>query len=200
MQRAMYSRPTHLQEFIDVAQRLFDSESLPLPVRELSARVFARADIEIDDGKRSPIRYPACDYLDLALTPLISTDTLLGAAARSIKTLEPFIGWQRRTSGINGSDQYIRDHVNGMIVGPAGMESRYDIQLGFSLLAPDTRYPDHQHMPEEAYVLLTPGEFKQADGGWFDPGIGSGLYNVSNILHAMRSDDRPLLAIWCLYI
>jgi hypothetical protein len=194
----MYSRSAPLQDFIDIAQRLFDSRSLH--VRELSAKVFARMSIEIDDGKRSLTRYPACDYLDLVLAPLLSTDTLLGKAARGIKTLEPFIGWQCRTSGLNGSDHYIRDHVNGMIVGPAGIESRYDIQLGFSLLAPNTRYPDHQHVPEEAYVLFTPGEFKKADGVWFDSGISGGLYNVSNIVHAMRSHEKPLLAMWCLLV
>ncbi|ALL69326.1 putative transcriptional regulator protein [Paraburkholderia caribensis MBA4] len=187
-----------MQDFIDIAQRLFDSGSLPAPVRELSGQVFERLDSEIDDGRKAGTRYPACTYLDLALAPLLPTDSLLGAAARGIKTLEPFIGWQRRTSGLNGSEQYVERHVNGIIVGPGGTESRYDVQLGFSLLAPDTRYPDHRHAPQEAYVLFTPGEFRQADGDWFDPGIGGGLYNVSNILHAMRSHDQPLLAMWCL--
>jgi hypothetical protein len=196
----LYSRSAPLQDFIDIAQHLFESKTLSDQVRDLAAKVFARASIEIDDGKRSLARCPACDYLEIALSPLLSMDTPLGKAARAIKALEPFVGWQRRTSGQNGSEHYIRDHVNGMIVGPAGMESRYDIQLGFSLLAPHTRYPDHQHLPEEAYVLLTQGEFRQADGGWFDPGIGGGMYNVSNIRHAMRSHDRPLLAMWCLYI
>jgi hypothetical protein len=196
----MYSRSAQLQDFIDIAKRLFELSSLPSSVHDLSAKVFSRMRMQIDDGKRSTNRYPACDYLDLALTPLLSANTLMGEAARSIKMLEPFIGWQRRTTGLNGSDHYIRDHVNGMIVGPGGLESRYDVQLGFSLLAPGTRYPDHQHMPEEAYVLFTVGEFKQAGGSWFNPGIGGGLYNVSNIMHAMRSQDSPFLAMWCLYI
>lgn len=196
----MYTRPRALQDFIDLAQRLFDSESLPSPARELSRKVFARMGAEIDNGKRSGDRYPVCDYLDLALAPHLEKDSTCGAAARGIKALEPYVGWQRRTSGANGSDDYIERHANGMIVGPGGMESRYDIQLGFSLLAPHTRYPDHHHMPEEAYVLLTPGQFKQADGDWFDPGIGGGLYNESNILHAMRSDDEPLLVMWCLLV
>lgn len=196
----MYARPGALQDFICVAQRLFEGESLPSSARALTGKAFERMNVETDDGKRAGIRYPACDYLHLALAPLLAADSSLGAAARSIRALEPSIGWQRRTSGVNGSEDYIERHVNGVIVGPGGMESRYDVQLGFSLLAPDTRYPDHQHVPEEAYVLLTPGEFRQANGDWFDPGVGGGLYNVSNILHAMRSHDRPMLAMWCLLV
>lgn len=87
-----------------------------------------------------------------------------------------------------------------MICGPGGMESRYDIQRGFSLFAPHTRYPDHRHPPEEAYVLLSAGKFRQRDGDWFDPGIGRGLQNTRDSLHAMRSGSKPLLALWCLLV
>lgn len=196
--KQMYTRPTALQDFIDVTSAAFCSEELPSSARDLSEKVFARLARETDDGKRSSTRFPACRYLDTALAELTDDKSQFGAVARSIKRLEPFIGWQRRTSGENGSKDYVDKHVNGMIIGPGGMESRYDVQVGFSLLAPATRYPDHRHLPEEAYLLLTPGHFKQADGDWFNPGVGGGLYNTSNVLHAMKSGDAPFLAIWCL--
>jgi hypothetical protein len=85
-----------------------------------------------------------------------------------------------------------------MICGPGGAESRYDVQLGFSLMLPHVRYPDHSHPPEEAYVLFTPGEFRQNGGAWFDPGIGGGIHNVRNNPHAMRSGAVPFLAMWTL--
>ena len=85
-----------------------------------------------------------------------------------------------------------------MVCGPGGTESRYDVQLGFSVLAPNVRYPDHSHPPEEAYVLLTAGEFRQGNGEWFDPGIGNGIHNAPGSVHAMKSGNVPLLAIWCL--
>ncbi|QCP52828.1 transcriptional regulator [Trinickia violacea] len=145
-------------------------------------------------------RFPACDFLDSALAYVLDDPSDLGVAAHAIKALDPSMGWQRRTSGLNGSENYVERHANGMVCGPGGIESRYDIQLGFSLLAPLTRYPDHQHLPEEAYVLLTPGEFRQRDGDWFNPGIGGGLHNPSNVVHAMRSGTVPFLALWCLLI
>ncbi|MBN3815343.1 transcriptional regulator [Paraburkholderia sp. Se-20369] len=196
----MYNRSEDLKNFVSIAQGLFQSPRLPDAARDLAVKVFDLLEQPCSDGIRAAKRHPACDLLDAALAPLLDSSTDLSAIARAIKTLEPSLGWQQRTSGLNGSDNYVEQHVHGIVVGPGGMESRYDVQLGFSLLGPFTRYPDHQHLPEEAYVLLSAGEFRQRDGDWVDPGIGGGLYNTSNLLHAMRSGSAPLLAMWCLLI
>lgn len=81
-----------------------------------------------------------------------------------------------------------------MIIGPGGIEERKDLWIGASLMAPNVRYPDHDHAPEEAYLVLSEGEFRQGDGEWFSPAIGSSFYNVPRIKHAMRSADTPLFA------
>jgi quercetin dioxygenase-like cupin family protein len=87
-----------------------------------------------------------------------------------------------------------------MIVGPGGLESRDDVWVGASVMAPHVRYPDHQHLPEEVYLVMSPGEFRQGDAPWFEPGVGGTFYNPPNIVHAMRSGESPLLAIWCLWV
>ncbi|AXK67481.1 dimethylsulfoniopropionate lyase [Burkholderia sp. IDO3] len=194
----MSGRSKNIENFIRVASDLFRSERLPDSARAFAPRVFARLQTVSDNGTRLPTRYPACDWLDAALLSVARIDAQCAELARLIKLLEPTIGWARRTSGRDGSPNYIDGHVNGMICGPGGAESRDDIQLGFSLLMPDVRYPDHGHPPEEAYVLLTAGEFRQKNGAWFDPGIGGGIHNAPGGLHAMRSGDAPFLAIWCL--
>ncbi|WP_321937928.1 dimethylsulfonioproprionate lyase family protein [Paraburkholderia sp. J8-2] len=196
----MYQRHENLEQFIRIARTLFQSAALPEAGRQLAVKVFERLEQPSDDGRCNSTRYPACALLDSALAPLLDDTTGLGDAARAIKLLEPAMGWQRRTSGSNGSEDYVEKHVHGVICGPSGMESRYDVQLGFSLLAPHTRYPDHRHPPEEAYVLLSAGEFRQREGDWFDPGIGGGLHNTPNSLHAMRSGATPLFALWCLLV
>jgi quercetin dioxygenase-like cupin family protein len=66
-------------------------------------------------------------------------------------------------------------------------------------MAPHTRYPDHRHPPEEIYVVLSEGEWCQESGPWHEPGIGGLVYNPPNIVHAMRSAERPLLALWFLW-
>ncbi|WP_024302078.1 dimethylsulfoniopropionate lyase [Pseudogulbenkiania sp. MAI-1] len=194
----MTTRPEDVQAFIRIAEALFQSQKLPEAGRAVAAQVFARLQTPSDDGVRHSTRYPACEWLDAALASIAEDDTPYGAAARAIKLLEPALGWSRRTSGANGSENYIDGHVHGMICGPGGAESRYDVQLGFSIMSPHVRYPDHSHPPEEAYVLLTDGEFRQKDGEWFNPGIGGGIHNAPSSLHAMRSGSAPFLAIWCL--
>lgn len=194
----MSNRSKDVAAFVAIAERLFESPLLPPPGRVVAAKVFQRLQLPSDDGVRHRKRFPACAWLDAALEPVINEDSDLGAAARVIMDLVPEVGWSRRTSGSHGSDGYVENHVHGMICGPGGAESRYDVLLGFSLIAPETRYPDHRHPPEEAYVLFTRGEFRQNDGPWFDPGVGGGIHNAPNSVHAMRSGDVPFLAIWSL--
>ncbi|KWF91858.1 transcriptional regulator [Burkholderia cepacia] len=194
----MIHRSSNVSAFIEIAERLFRSTALPSAGRAVAAKVFERLRVPSDDGVRHDTRYPACSLLDATLVDVIGEQSDMGAAARALKAIEPELGWSRRSSGSCGSDGYIKNHVHGMICGPGGAESRYDVQLGFSLLAPNTRYPDHHHPPEEAYVLFTPGEFRQTNGAWFDPGLGGGIHNAPHSVHAMRSGSKPFLAVWSL--
>jgi hypothetical protein len=196
----MTQRAATVQAFIQTAAPLFQSEQLPEAGRAVAARVFQRLEAPSDDGTRHATRYPACEWLDAALAPIIDEETRYGDLARIIQSIEPGLGWSRRTLGANGSPNYVDGHVHAMICGPGGIESRYDVQLGFTVMAPGVRYPDHSHPPEEAYVLLSPGEFRQKEGEWFDPGIGGGIHNARNSLHAMKSGERPFLALWCLLV
>ena len=47
-------------------------------------------------------------------------------------------------------------------------------------------------------IVLSPGFWRQKDEEWWAPGPGGYVYNVPDILHAMKSDADPLFAIWCL--
>jgi hypothetical protein len=79
-----------------------------------------------------------------------------------------------------------------------GHEPRDDVWVGASLLAPDVRYPDHHHAPEEVYLALSRGKFRHGEDEWFEPGIGGIFHNIPNIKHAMASVATPFFAIWCL--
>ena len=89
--------------------------------------------------------------------------------------------------------------ANATITGPEGLEIRRDVWIGVSLMAPHTRYSDQRHPPEEIYVVLSDGQWCQASGPWHEPGIGGLVYNPPNVAHAMRSTERPLLALWFLW-
>src|SRR3546814_14319672 len=87
----------------------------------------------------------------------------------------------RPAGGPFASDNWPEGHANTLLVGPRGLEDRNDLSIGASLLAPQVRYPDHRHAPEEVYFVLSPGRFQHGASDWFEPGIGGTLSNEPNI-------------------
>lgn len=89
-------------------------------------------------------------------------------------------------------------HVNAELIGPRGLEVRDDIIVGVTLMRPGLTYPSHQHPPEEVYIVLSEGLWRQSRNAWQSPGLGGYVYNPSNIFHSMKSVETPLFALWCL--
>ena len=127
-------------------------------------------------------------------------DPALRPLADALLALDPQLPWRRRGGEAPGaSEGFAEGHANAMIAGPGGLEQRQDAWLGVSLLAPHVRYPDHDHAPEETYLVLSDGEFRQGEGAWFAPGLGGSFHNPPGIRHAMRAGAKPLLALWALW-
>jgi hypothetical protein len=145
-------------------------------------------------------RLPVCDHLPQAAATARAQSSAIDKVVDNFVLLEPLLRWTPRASGGPfASKNWTDGHANALIIGDSGLETRDDVQIGVSLLAPHVRYPDHRHAAEEVYLVLSPGRFKHGASSWVEPGIGGSLHNVPNIVHAMASDDSPLLAIWCLW-
>jgi len=145
-------------------------------------------------------RLPVCAHLSGALERACLASGAMEDLVESFAAVEPLLNWARRPAGGPfASDSWLEGHANAMIIGPAGLESRGDLLVGASLLAPRVRYPDHSHAPEEVYVVLSPGRVKHGATPWIEPGIGGTFHNVPDVTHAMESGDAPLLAIWSLW-
>jgi hypothetical protein len=68
---------------------------------------------------------------------------------------------------------------------------------GFLLLGPDVHYPDHHHVAEEIYIPLTPGSYWSKGGSYFVPReVGEIIHHPSDIRHAMRTGEQPLVALY----
>ncbi len=145
----------------------------------------------------------ACEHLPAALASAKSVGGSAARAAAAMEKLGPRIGWFRR-QGLDkeAEPDFPERHALASLIGPAdrtgSLEVRDDLRVGISLVAPGASYPDHQHPPEELYLALTAGDWRQDRGPWFSPGPGSIVYNTSNIFHGMRAADEPQLALWCL--
>jgi quercetin dioxygenase-like cupin family protein len=190
-----------LQNFIAAAQPAFDQFVRDPNGRRTAAKVFqALEDVEIATPAAPAVRLPVCSSLPAALSIEVS-HPCLRALLSGFAAVEHALRWRRRESfDHTASENFPTGHANAMIAGPGGLEERSDVWVGVSLLAPTVRYPDHNHPPEEVYLVVSDGEFRQGSGEWFTPGVGGSLYNSPGITHAMRASNTPLLAFWLLPI
>lgn len=138
-------------------------------------------------------------HLAPALVTAATGSKATANVADALSVLAPRLNWRRRMSGPNQSEGFQDNHANAVVVGQGGLEDRDDIRLGMSLMSPATRYPDHNHPPEEMYLVLSPGQWRNDETEWHEPGIGGVVHNPPAIGHAMRSANAPLLTIWCLW-
>lgn len=195
----MTTRDRTLQLFVESSMEAFSQFAQTLEsartVRQIASALETQGDERSGPGKRLPV----CAYLDTALAVETEHTALRQLVAR-FRDIEPFLEWRRRSNqGGSASRNFEDGHANAMIIGPGGVEERKDIWLGVTLMAPNVRYPNHNHAPEEVYLVLSEGEFCQDGGEWFSPGIGGSFYNIPSIRHAMRSIDTPLFAFWALW-
>ena len=146
-------------------------------------------------------RPKVCDHLPSALARARGQRGAAGELTEAFAAIAPRLQWKVRPGSEAHGEAFRHGHANAVITAPdEGLEPRPDVRCGVSLMAPNTQYPDHHHPPEEIYIVLSDGEWRQANGPWHAPGIGGLVYNPPDVLHAMRSTDAPLLALWFLWL
>ncbi|MFO1027876.1 MAG: dimethylsulfonioproprionate lyase family protein [Acetobacteraceae bacterium] len=138
-----------------------------------------------------PQRLEVCRYLAAARAEMRPD------LAAAFEALEPSLAWRTRTMS-NASPGFAEGHASARVLDQTGLEQRGGLVSGFSLVAPGITYPEHNHPPEEIYLVLSAGEWWQAGRGWHAYGPGEIVHNPPNIRHAMRGTAVPLLAIWFL--
>jgi quercetin dioxygenase-like cupin family protein len=134
--------------------------------------------------------------IDAAMDALAVAPAPIRKVAGAFAAIAPIVPWYKRAHDGPDADHFAAGHGNALVVGPGGAEDRANVLVGVSLMAPQIRYPDHRHPPDELYLVLSDGEWRQGEAGWFRPVIGGTVRNPPGILHAMRSGATPLLAVW----
>jgi quercetin dioxygenase-like cupin family protein len=196
------SRSPEFQQFVTAAEAAIrDRSDVAGPVRAAAERMFAALQVpSTQAGGTDTARLPVCRHLAIALEHARRQPGPAGALADAFAAIEPQLDWKVRAGAEAHGEQFLNGHANAAITGSEGIELRPDVRIGVSLMAPHVRYPDHRHPPEEIYVVLSDGQWRQETNPWHAPGIGGLVYNPPNITHAMRSTEHPLLAIWFLWI
>lgn len=195
----MSTRSAELRAFLGAAEEAFTVRAEDERSQVSVSRGFAALAHAAEATPGAGSRLPVCDrHIDEATAHGFDSPDLRRLAA-AFRSIEPALTWGRRQGPAPAaSNNFAEGHANAMIVGPGGLLQCGEVWLGVSLLAPGVRYPDHTHPPEETYLVMSPGEFSQDDGPWFEPGPGGSFYNPPGVLHAMRSGSVPLFAFWLL--
>lgn len=196
------ARSAELQRFIEATRDAFGASGASDGAMDVANRIFGAAtSSEGEAASPEPVVMPVCDHLEDALSRARAEDGAVAELADALAAIAPRLMWVNRPNGENDDATFKARHANAVVIGEGGLEARDDIRIGMSLLAPETRYPDHRHPPEEIYTVISPGEWKQqAEGEFRAPGIGGFVHNVPNIIHGMRSKEVPLLAVWSLWM
>lgn len=153
-------------------------------------------------SRPQPARLPASDHLAPALHAAMHGPDDIRRLAAAIDGLAPDLCWRASSRADAAVDPaFAAGHANATILGPPedhALEPRDDVWIGLTVMAPNVTYPDHAHPPEEVYLALSRGRWRQGKGAWREPGLGGIQYNPRAIVHAMQSTSAPFLAIWCL--
>ncbi len=193
-------RDANLQLFLDHVRNAIAAGAPPIAQRA-AGRVFERLDRETGrEMAHAPNQLPVNRHIAAVYSGMKAGPAPLPEIASAFMKLEPHLDWQRRRSARPEDGEFWDNHANATLVGPGGVEPREDVWVGVTLMAPQSRYVDHDHPPEEVYMAFTDGEWWNADMPWTRPGPCGFIYNPPGIRHAMRSGETPMLSVWLLPI
>lgn len=130
-----------------------------------------------------------------------TAETMLldAGVAAAIASLEGHLQWRQSASYSDAvlGEGFIDNYGWCEIVGPHGFFNGDDFLLGLLTLGPGRHYKDHYHPAPELYWPLTGGtQWRQGDGGFEAKDAGSIIWHRPNVVHATKTGDAPLLALW----
>ncbi len=143
--------------------------------------------------------FPVMKHLDEALK--IAGEHGFKKIADAFAEVSGELPWSQnpRYTEANGGLNLLNGYAYASLSGPEGPIKCIAPRGGFYLMGPDVFYPDHNHAPREAYLVMTPGvEWRLDKGDWFQVEPGDVIYHSPWQMHAMRSAGNPVLAyaVW----
>ncbi|MCJ8340269.1 MAG: dimethylsulfoniopropionate lyase [Pseudomonadales bacterium] len=200
MNQLTCQRPYELQQLLNLLKSVMTEKALePINAYQLTRHIFSTLDNTPGIiSTEQPRQVAACRHFDAAIDNIRNAVPSIYPFADALAALEPRLHWRHRRPAKNLLGTEHENIASAILVGPDGLEQREDIQIGMTLMAPNMLFTEHRHPPQEVYAVLSKGQWRQNNQPWHEPMAGGFVYNPANIVHAFRSTDAPLLAIWCL--
>lgn len=117
--------------------------------------------------------------------------------AQALVECAALLDWKQMYTSEEFGAYFTDNYAHIELIGPNGHFKSDQIAAGLVLYGPGIDYPDHWHLAEEIYIPLTGNGLWSRDGGEFTArAAGELIFHASNMRHATRIDDTPLLALW----
>lgn len=200
----MTSGPTRVATILDLTRRVIDAgaseheRSIP-EIAELACQA---GSVMPQQAPRAQTSASSLAWLEAAIrTATTPADRALASALLAADDLI----WIATYADYDGGELMAplkTGYLVTLLAGPAEFRDYHvpyvadDYLIGFTLQAPGTYYPPHAHVARELYhVIGGRGEWQLHDGAWNEQRSGGWIFHPSNALHAMRTEDEPMLTL-----
>jgi len=138
-------------------------------------------------------QHPIIQYADSALAGgNVATSFLLDAIRPAIRILPWRYSYARREDAPDLGERI----AFAELIGPEAPFISRSVCLGLTLIAPRTLYPAHKHPAVELYYVVSgAAEWTAGAHSQIKP-PGTYILHQSNCIHAMRTGNEPLLAVY----
>ncbi|MEM9331707.1 MAG: dimethylsulfonioproprionate lyase family protein [Pseudomonadota bacterium] len=151
-------------------------------------------DWDLPEAVLAPVQFhatrhlPACqDFAGSAETNLVQT---LIESAENVHWIQM---WEPEDFG----QYFVDNYVHMQLIGPEGHFKSQQIAGGLVMYGPHTHYPNHWHDAEEIYIPLTGnGLWSKDNEDYVLRDSGEFIFHESNMPHAMKCEESPMLALW----
>ena len=152
-----------------------------------------------DAASTAPRRADAAPALPvLRWLPRIAADahSIDPRLVRAVCRAAPSLAWRQTYGPDEVGAAFVENYGWTELFGARGRE-RAKTAGGLLLLGPNTSYPAHRHEAEEIYLPLSgAADWRQGDAIWRKRPPGTLVRHCSEEIHAMRTGDEPLLALY----
>ena len=134
-----------------------------------------------------------------ATLPVVRYYKNCAQGAEGLLGIEPHLQWRQSSyTDAQMGDGFTANYGWCQLIGPRGFFPGHDFLLGLLMLGPHQHYRDHYHPAPELYWPLTGGtQWRREPDGFTEKPAGSLIWHRPNQIHAMKTGDQPLLAVWC---
>ena len=135
-----------------------------------------------------------CRWL-ASLEPLAAPETR--ALVRELVAAADILQWRQTYSAADFGPEFLDSYGWTELIGLRGPIPSERVACGFLMLGPRIEYPAHAHEAEELYLPLA-GEalWMRGRGDFVARAPGEMIEHSSWILHATRTREQPLLALY----